>query len=510
MTGTNPANNSPQLPVRAPNATPDQGLHDTASDVVREIPDLSSVSATLKTVQSFIRSPLDVLQWIAAETGDLAKFALPFGSTYIVTSDSEIISQVLGYTDKGSSTNDRFDKSPLLVEGSGWVIGDDNILVASNKKWNNERKFLGKFFGRSRYEDAALISQFDDAVLESRDTLAKKIALDSQGSTLIELQKELSVLALRTTMKTIFDIHDTPLNELEEVVHHSRVIHTVFPLETLIPGDIPFDSLKWFSSRAADVVESREYLKTFAEKIMSKVEANPDNTSFVRPLLMRNIDRSEAMEHILTIAFAGHETSGNNLSWTMTAILQNAVIRERVQQEINQIDLSTPLALSELIERLPYTGCAIEEGLRMYPSVYLLIRRATEEVEIPTRTGTITIPDKSEVFLNIFNAQRDESVWGIEKTGYPADKFCPERWSKENIAARGLTSSDLDLFTFGGGSRTCIGMHSFKALALLTISHYMKRFDMTCDFSLSQSDVVSDFTLQRNGGFPTVVKSLES
>lgn len=112
----------------------------------------------------------------------------------------------------------------------------------------------------------------------------------------------------------------------------------------------------------------------------------------------------------------------------------------------------------------------------------------------------------AELALDVFGSQRADEQWGQEKTGYGADDFAPARWSAENMAARGLTERDMELFSFGLGSRVCLGAHMFWAEALLLLAKFTREFEITPQFDDADAHINGDLSLQREGGYPVQIR----
>lgn len=124
----------------------------------------------------------------------------------------------------------------------------------------------------------------------------------------------------------------------------------------------------------------------------------------------------------------------------------------KVVQEIDAADqqghLSTPISYKESTTLLPYFNAALKEGMRMHPSVGLIMERhvPAEGVEIHGHF----LPGGTIVGINPWVTNRDASVFP-----HP-DEYRPERWLEASDAQLKQMDGILEL-NFGGGSRKCIG-----------------------------------------------------
>ena len=146
--------------------------------------------------------------------------------------------------------------------------------------------------------------------------------------------------------------------------------------------------------------------------------------------------------------------------WAITHLARSPELQERIFEEVREVEVYDPenLDQAETLKR------ALEETLRLTPSLYFLPRRATVdtwlELEGERRLG---IPRGAHVVLDVWHANRCEDFWGEARTGHPALAFAPDRWAV--LAERGESARDTLHFGFGHGPRVCPG----KFLGLLEV-----------------------------------------
>ena len=106
--------------------------------------------------------------------------------------------------------------------------------------------------------------------------------------------------------------------------------------------------------------------------------------------------------------------------------------------------LSVPVAYADAVN-LPYLKACINEGMRLHPSVGLLMPRV-----VPAGGATISgfhFPEGYRVGINPAVVHYDKQIFGQD-----ADDFNPDRW----IEGDGVLM-DKTIVQFGAGPRTCIG-----------------------------------------------------
>ena len=83
----------------------------------------------------------------------------------------------------------------------------------------------------------------------------------------------------------------------------------------------------------------------------------------------------ELKDELLTILFAGHETTATTLAWAFYQIHQNLDVREKLQQELDSLgENPDPMEIAQL----PYLNAVCLETLRMYPVLPALFPRITK------------------------------------------------------------------------------------------------------------------------------------
>ena len=110
----------------------------------------------------------------------------------------------------------------------------------------------------------------------------------------------------------------------------------------------------------------------------------------------------------------------------------------------------------EIIDRT--RSNVVEETLRLTPALYFLPRRSTVHtwIELGDRRKMF-IPKGTQVWLDVWHANRCEDFWGKAVTGYPAEEFAPARW--QVLAQKGIVARDMLHFGFGHGPRFCPGRY---------------------------------------------------
>lgn len=158
----------------------------------------------------------------------------------------------------------------------------------------------------------------------------------------------------------------------------------------------------------------------------------------------------------LTVAnmIAGSDTTAISLRSIFYYLLKNPPTMEKLLAELSEqskagnFTRDDALVRWEEVRSLPYLSAVINEGLRCHPAAGLTLERV-----VPAGGAQLAghfLPGGTLVGCSAWVVHRDTSVFGENP-----DEFRPERWIEASPERQALMQSCL--FSFGSGSRTCIG-----------------------------------------------------
>jgi cytochrome P450 len=178
----------------------------------------------------------------------------------------------------------------------------------------------------------------------------------------------------------------------------------------------------------------------------------------------------QALRSNVKVFLAGAlEATTSYASWAISHLARNMAAQEKVFREVQDIEDYTP----ENLAAAKYLNHALDETLRLTPSLYFLPRKATADTWVETADGQrLWMPAGTHVLLDVWHANRHEDHWGVAVTGYPASEFVPERWERVTE----LGSKDLLHFGFGHGPRFCPGKNLGQLEVALVVGAFVKLF----------------------------------
>jgi cytochrome P450 len=172
------------------------------------------------------------------------------------------------------------------------------------------------------------------------------------------------------------------------------------------------------------------------------------------------------------------------MTWLWLALHDHPEIDRRLRAEIRDV-LGDRRPVFADLERLPYTRMVLQETMRVYPSVWMFPRAASEDTVI----GGHRIPAGSPVILSPYVTHRDPAFWP------DPDRFDPERFSPERAPGRPRGA----YFPFGGGPRICLGAAFAMMEAQLITARMVQRFRPTLSPGRRPTPVAASSLKTRDG-----------
>jgi cytochrome P450 len=185
----------------------------------------------------------------------------------------------------------------------------------------------------------------------------------------------------------------------------------------------------------------------------------------------------EKLRANLKVFLAGAlEATTSYASWAISHLARNLPAQTKVHDAVKDVEDYTPDNLTSA----QYLRHALDETLRLTPSLYFLPRRATADTWVETADShRMFIPRGTHILLDIWHANRHEDHWGLAATGYSAVDFVPERWAE--MAAQGRASKEMLHFGFGHGPRVCPGQHLGQLEVGLVVGAFVKMFSFRAE-----------------------------
>jgi cytochrome P450 len=199
------------------------------------------------------------------------------------------------------------------------------------------------------------------------------------------------------------------------------------------------------------MVASREVLDeiVFGEITRRRADPDPSRQDILSLLVAARGAGGEAFsdreirDQLMTLMFAGHDTSTSTLTFMLLELSRHPQVLARLHEEQDRVLGGATPSVDQLEREMPYLEMVLDEVLRLYPPAWIGPRRAVREFEF----GGCTVPKDAYVNYSSWASHRIPEVFP------DPEAFIPERFERERKAQlpRGA------YVPFGGGQRICIG-----------------------------------------------------
>jgi cytochrome P450 len=182
----------------------------------------------------------------------------------------------------------------------------------------------------------------------------------------------------------------------------------------------------------------------------------------------QRLDPVNIRYQIITFLVAGHETSAGALSFALYYLTQDPLALARAQAEVDALwgDVHDPEPTFIDIPKLRYVRAALDEALRLWPTLPAYLRSARTDTVLGGRYP-MSKGDLAAVVLPLLH--RDPLVWP------DPDRFDPDRFSPGQTKTRPPHAYK----PFGTGQRACIGRQFALHEAVLVLGLVLHRYHLT-------------------------------
>jgi cytochrome P450 len=182
----------------------------------------------------------------------------------------------------------------------------------------------------------------------------------------------------------------------------------------------------------------------------------------------RSFTGYDLVSEMISIVFAGHETTAMTLVWLFYKVAQDIEIGQKLQEEVDRV-LNGRLPTLADLDNMPYTHWLIQETLRYYPSVYATLREAEEDDEYEG----YHIAAGTQFVVNIRGLHRDPRYWD------EPERVWPERFESETA----VPQHKFAFIPFLAGPKKCIGDNFAMMEMRLVVPTIMQRLRFHYDAS---------------------------
>jgi len=420
-------------------------------------------------------------------------FEVPGFPPVLVTRDPGIIRAITTASGDGDG---QFDRDTLPSTGIARATGPDTLLFSNGSTWRRQRKVSASPFGKTALFQPEKFQEFADTfrhtVSQRLNALRTHLQSTGKRELRIALEPEIKAVMLEMLTNNFFGCeieYDQLRNHfvpaLERVIDH--IVRDTVINKTGI-------SIQQLPALTPSIDQAQRDYASFDELTNLVLARRHSGQGLWHQFKSEAPD--DALRSNLKVFLAGAlEATTSYASWAIAHLSRHPAAQEKVFAEVKDVSDYSP----ENLEQAMYLGHALNETLRLTPSLYFLPRQAKADTWVETADGRrMFIPIDTHILLDVWDANRHEDHWGVGVSGYPALDFVPERW--EHLAASGRGSKEMLHFGFGHGPRVCPGKHLGQLEVALVVGAFVKMFrfravNLSCEAKAGVSTKPIDGTL---------------
>ncbi|MFN6569760.1 cytochrome P450 [Dendronalium sp. ChiSLP03b] len=427
-----------------------------------------------------------LINWIADPIGFQHKYSQKYGDiftmrlsglgSYVIIGNPQAIQEIF-------SQDSKFDvgRANRLAEP---LIGQNSLMLMDGDRHRRERKLLMPSFHGERLQAYAkqiclitenLTSQWQIGESFVARSAMQKISLEVILQIVFGLSEGKRYQQIKPLLTAWLDMTDSPLR--------SSILFLQF-LQKDWGAWTPWGKMKrrqrhMHELLQAEIEDKRIKADEKLGNVLSLMMAVRDEDG-------QAMSNEELTDELLTILFAGHETTATTLAWAFYQIHQYPDVLEKLQQELDSLgENPNPMEIAQL----PYLTAVCQETLRMYPVLPVIFPRITKS---SMKIAGYQFDAETTLMPSIYLVHYREDL-------YPdAQQFKPERFFERQY-------SPSEYLPFGGGSRRCLGYALAQLEMKLVLATLLSKYQLALVEEKPIKLQRRGFTLAPTGGVRMVV-----
>jgi cytochrome P450 family 110 len=401
----------------------------------------------------WIFSPMSFMDECVRRFGDIYTLNLSKNKPNLVfVSNPQALQQILTQ-DTRADFHAPGDVNSLLK----FLLGGNSVICLSGAQHQRQRQLMMPPFHGDR------MRSYSDVINRvTTETLAQV-----QIGQTFDVRKTTESITMRVIMQAVFGVDRGERAEqlahlLSELLDRSSsplsVSMLYFPILQQEWGGISPWAIQMRRQRTVDAL-------IYAEIAERRTHPDPSRTDILSLLMAAEDEAGESMtdvelrDELMTLLFAGHETTATALAWALYWLHKLPAVRDKLVAELDDLGADPDV---NAIVKAPYLEAVCNETLRIYPVAMLTLPRISlKSVMLAGRE----IPPETMVMGSIYSTHQRADL-------YPQpQEFRPERFLERQF-------STFEFLPFGGGARRCIGS-AFAMMELkLALAKILSRWEL--------------------------------
>jgi len=378
----------------------------------------------------WVFNPLKLLDFCSHTYGDTFQIFGGNKNPVVLFSHPQAIKEIFSFD---SSIIDTGRSNRLLQP----IFGEGSLLLLDGAPHQRQRRLLmPPFHGNRMQSYAQLIRNITYEVI-SKWEISKPFPIR------IPLQE----ISLRIILETVFGLEQGQRFDILKklLVQALDTISSPLTSSLLFFPKLRHDWGAW-SPWGRFILLKQEIDKFLYQEIQHRrKEMDSSRTDILNLLLLAHdednqpLTDAELRDELITLLFAGHETTASALAWGMYWMHYIPNVRINLLNELNKLrPRYDPIDISQL----PYLNAFCQEMLRLSP---IFLTAQDRILKAPQKIGNFLFEPGATLVPCIYLTHLREDV-------YPLPRFFkPERFLEQKF-------SPYEYLPFGGGNRGCIGV----------------------------------------------------
>lgn len=352
-------------------------------------------------------------------------------------------------------TQNRTMRKGIGYSGLRKLLGE-GLITNDRDNWGTQRQRLNPVFS------PGAINNYAGSVHDACEAGMAELRTLAQAGKPVDFGHAMTRLTMRIISLAAFGVdltrgHDEIVDAFEFAFAFVADI-TADPIRA--PLFVPTRENRRFSHALAII---DDFLDELIDQSKSQSKAGGMSGSIFSAL--EGNDRKLLRDEVVTLYFAGFETTARTMTFLMHLLPQHPQILAQLRSEAQ--GLTRPAATDNVSRMLPVATEVVNEALRLYPPVAMMARQPNADCVI----DGYEVKANSLVIVCPFLAQRNEAWWPQGSAFAPS----PETPLSERLLHRGAFAP------FGAGARMCLGKHFAMVEMALAVAMIARDFDWQPD-----------------------------
>lgn len=443
---------------------------------IAQLPEGPPEPQWLQTLQGIFR-PLYYSEATRSRYGDIFTFRF-LNLSYVVVSNPQGIQKIF------TADPELFDSGKANATFFQPSLGDNSLVLLDGNRHQSQRKMLmPPFHGERMRAYGRLICEITEQTMRQW-TMGKPFSM----------RESTQEISLRVILRTVFGLDEGDrFGQLRQSLTEMLEV-TASPLRAtlLFVPALQRDLGSW--SPWGRFLRLRQEVDQHIYAEISDRRGTAPGEDILSLMMSARDENDEPMtdvelrDELMTLLFAGHETTATALAWAFYWIHHQPEVREKLLQELNSLGKNAdPMEIA----KLPYLNAVCCETLRIYPVVLFTFARM---LKAPFELMGYQLPPGTVLLPSIYLTHHREDL-------YPESKqFKPERFLERKYSA-------YEYLPFGGGNRLCIGYAFAQYEMKLVLATVLSQLQLELADSRPVRPVRRGLTMSPSGGVRMVVAS---